>query len=267
MNRMNLYKFALRAGSFIQPLSMLVLKPGDLISLSRSFYSSSSAVEGYSDPSLLDSGLTHEEEALFDHIPVEKGRVLILGIGGGRDVIGIGQKGHEIYGVDYVPEMVMAALKNAAMRGIHFKGVVQEISQIGFCSCSFDIVFFSTAVYSSVPTKKRRKAMLERIHEILKPDGYLVCQFYWKGKGQFYPSTEVIKKITGFLTRGYTEYETGDFLRGNIEFLHAFHDKQMLLSEFYEAGFMPVKFTIFQNGFVGGALLKKLSRRKRIDHD
>jgi hypothetical protein len=85
----------------------------------------------------------------------------------------------------------------------------------------------------------------------------VICQFFWKKDLVKKPVKETLKKITALLTRGYTEYETGDLVRDEMEFLHAFHDQEILSSEFHGAGFFPVQFTVFQNGFFGGALLQQ----------
>lgn len=256
-----------RSGRFFRALSMFVLKPEDMIQLTRQHYASKSVIEGYSDEALLNGGLGREELELFELIPVKRGRLLILGIGGGRDIIGLGHTGHELYGADYVPEMVSKALNHCSGRGIAFHGVAQDISRIAFRAHAFDIIFFSPALYSCIPTKKRRQAMLGRMHEIIRPGGYLLCQFYWKSKHEFRVATEVVKKMTAWITLGYTEYETGDMMNGNTEFLHAFHDKNALLSELRESGFKPIRFLIFQNGFFGGALLQKPANGGMADHD
>ena len=71
--------------------------------------------------------------------------------------------------------MVDRAQQNAIKRGESIEGLVQEISQLALPSDTYDVVWMSRAMYSSVPTHKRRVAMLHTIATALKPDGYLIC--------------------------------------------------------------------------------------------
>jgi SAM-dependent methyltransferase len=188
-------------------------------------------------------------------MPVRNGRLLLLGAGGGREAIPLSQMGFEITVLDFVPEMVQKAEENARKRGLYFQGVVQEISTLDMPADSFDIVWLSSAMYSSVPTMKRRIDMLRRIHEILKPGGYFVCQFHWMAVNPFTPKVEFARKIFSFISFGNFSYERGDMLWNNVEFIHAFSSKEEVRSEF-EAGSFEI-FHIFFNetNRRGGAIL------------
>ena len=85
--------------------------------------------------------------------------------------------GFEVVGVDFIQELVARAEENAARHGVSIQGLVQEISQLEVPPASFDLGLISAAMYSCIPTRKRRVEMLTRIKAALKPEGYFLCQF------------------------------------------------------------------------------------------
>jgi 2-polyprenyl-3-methyl-5-hydroxy-6-metoxy-1,4-benzoquinol methylase len=210
--RMVFGKYLVRLGRFIQSLAIMVMKPDDLVEFSRQTYAARKSVEGWGSDELIDSGLDQDEKALLTKIPFRNGRLLLLDAGGGREAIPLAQMGFEITVLDFVPEMVQKTEENARKRGLHLQGVVQEISKLDMPNDSFDIVWLSAAMYSSVPTMKRRIDMLRRIHKILKSGGYFICQFHWMTVNPCTPKVGFAKKIFSLVSFGNFSYEKGDIL-------------------------------------------------------
>ena len=102
-----------------------------------------------------------------------------MGVGGGREAIPLAQKGFEVTGVDFVPEMVAQAKANARRHNVEIEGLVQDISNLEVAQASFDVIWFTTGLYSSIPTRALRISMLQRIHHALRQEGCVVCQFSW----------------------------------------------------------------------------------------
>src|SRR5512136_727202 len=104
--RISFGRFLLRTGRFIQSLAVMVMKPGDLVEFTRRTYADPRSQNGWTAPALVDTGLSASERELLDRIPFRRGKLLVLGVGGGREAIPLAKMGFEVTGVDFVPELV-----------------------------------------------------------------------------------------------------------------------------------------------------------------
>jgi 2-polyprenyl-3-methyl-5-hydroxy-6-metoxy-1,4-benzoquinol methylase len=188
----------------------------------------------------------------LEQVPVKTGRLLLLGVGGGREAIPLARLGFEVTGVDFLPQMVQTAQENAARQGVHLEGLVQEISAVDVPPGSYDLVWLSYEMYSSVPTRQRRVRMLRHIHQALRPGGYFICTYHWQTEEMFSPKVESVRKIFALLTLGNLQYEPGDMLWSNSEFLHAFSSEDEIKSEFAAGGFAVLHLHIPETGVNGG---------------
>jgi len=248
-----------RIGQFIRSLALMVMRPDDLIEFGRQSYSEPRDVDSWAAEKLVDSGLLDDEKALMDSLPIKQGDLLVLGVGGGREAIPLAKMGFKVTGVDFVPALVRRAEDNALRHGVGLTGVVGEISRIDFPADSFDVIMLSAAMYSCVPTRKRRLGMLDRIRRALKPGGYFLCQFHWDPSFRPDAKAEILRKAAAVLTLGNLGYERGDMLWGYIEFVHAFTSEEELRQEFSQGGFDILKLHMLDKTLRGGALLRKPS--------
>jgi 2-polyprenyl-3-methyl-5-hydroxy-6-metoxy-1,4-benzoquinol methylase len=254
-------RLLIRLGGFIQSLALMVMRPNDLVEFSRQTYAGDKVVEGFGRQDLASHILHLDEQTLLDKLPLKKGRLLLLGVGGGREALPLAKMGFEVTGVDFVPAMVENTKKNAAQHGMRIEGLVQEISKLDVPATSYDVVWLSSAMYSCVPTRSRRVEMLQRINKALKPGGHFICQFRWATKDGTAHLWELARKLVGFLTVGNLRYEKGDMLSNNIEFIHAFSQEDKVGSEFAEGGFEMIHLQIIEEILLGGAVLKKSAPR------
>ena len=153
--RVKFGRFLLRLSSFFSSLPVVVMKPDDLIEFSRQSYNTKEDVESWAVDDLVDSGLAPDELDLLSDLPQKTGKLLLLGVGGGRDAIALAKLGFNVTGVDYVPEMVEHAVENARKRGVQIEGMVQEISKLDVPKGIFDVVWISRSMYSCIPTRAR----------------------------------------------------------------------------------------------------------------
>ncbi|MBN1559364.1 class I SAM-dependent methyltransferase [candidate division KSB1 bacterium] len=255
--RLSLGRFLVRLGGFIQSLSVVVMRPDDLIEFSRRHYARESSVAGWNREDIVADGLNEEEQQLLAHIPTRSGQLLLLGVGGGREAIIFAKSGYDVTGIDFIPAMVDGALQNAASQGLHIKGMVQELSSLELPD-TYDVVWLSAAMYSCIPTRRRRLKMLQSVHKALKPGGYFACQFHWAPQRRSSRLKERLLKLIGWLTFGNRSYERGDMLWGNVEFIHAFTSESDLRAEFAAGGFSVLWMNCPPEGTVRGeALLQK----------
>jgi SAM-dependent methyltransferase len=255
--RMIFGRLLIRLGRFIQSLALMVMRPNDLVEFSRQTYAREKMVEDLGREDLTYPGLHPDEQALLARLHPAGGRLLLLGVGGGREAIPLARMGFEVTGVDFVPEMVAKAAENAVRHGVKIEGIVQEISKIDVPAGAFDVVWLSAATYSCVPTRSRRMEMLQRIGKALKPGGYFICQFRWDTRDETSRIWELARKVVAFLTLGNLWYEKGDMLSNNIEFIHAFSQEDEVRSEFAEGGFEVLHLHIAEEILIGGAVLRK----------
>ncbi len=223
----------------MESLPVFLMKPKDLIELTRSSYARPDVVEEWSAARFVDEGLNFEELHLLERMPIRAGRFLLLGTGGGREAIAFAQRGFEVTGADFVPEMVAQTEVNARRYRVAIDGLVQDISSLEAARGSFDVVWFTTGLYSSLPTRARRISALQSIHHALRPKGSVVCQFSWDpSSGTTYSlRKQRLGSLVAVLTGGNREFEDGDQLLGGFEFIHTFHSESELRSEFESAGF------------------------------
>lgn len=255
--RIRAAKLLIKTGRFIQSAAVAIMRPQDLIEFSRQYYLKQDNVQGWSDAQLVNSGLSTLERSLLNKTGANHGRLLLLGVGGGREAISLAKLGFEVTGIDFIPQMVERAEANARKNGVGIVGLVQEISQLDMPENAYDIVWLSAAMYSCVPTRKRRGDMLKRIHNTLRPGGYFLCGFLWNPRVDVSSKIVFLKKLVAWLTLGNFHYEKGDMLRFNLEFIHAFTAHKELKAEIIQGGFELIDIQANDENEFAGVIARK----------
>ena len=255
--RIKIASFFVRIGSFLQELPVFILQPRDLIGFGRLSYGKPGSVSFWTGEEFIDSGLFPGEKELFAELGENRGNLLLLGVGGGREAIVLARSGFQVTGVDFVKEMVERSVANARERNVEIQGKVQEISRLDFPDESFAVVWFSCSIYSAVPGKKNRIGMLNRVRRWLAPGGQVVCFFYWNPAVRQGRLRWRAGKALSWITLGNFSCEKGDLLKNNQEFLHAFSDQEDVRAEFAAAGFEVVRFIYPEASHNAGALLRR----------
>jgi SAM-dependent methyltransferase len=250
-------RLLIHLGAFLQSLPVNVMKPDDLIEFSRRTYAKPDDVESWVEDELVDAGLNEDERKLLGLLPVQSGKLLLLGVGGGREAIPLAQVGFQVTGVDFVPDMVSRAVENAERRDVAMEGLVQEISDLDVPAEAYDVVWISRAMYSCVPTQARRVAMVRKIAEALKPGGYFVCQYHHETRYNPSPAKLFLRRLVGILTLGNFHYEPGDTLWFNIEFVHAFSSEDEVRSELEQGGLAVEVFPAGMHPIQRGVICRK----------
>jgi SAM-dependent methyltransferase len=246
-----------RTGRFVQSLALMVMKPGDIVEYSRAAYAKPESVSGWAEPGLVDAGLSADESALLEKLPVRGGELLLLGVGGGREAVPLASAGFRVTGVDFVAELAARAEENLRARGLPIRVLVQDMSALDLPEGRYHAAWLTSGgCYSSVPTCRRRLEMLSRVRRALKPGGFFVCQFLVSDEPEFRRGAETLRRLAAWLTLGNLSYEPGDRLLAGLEFAHHFRDEREVRGEFEGAGFRVVEMLIPSNGAVGGAVLK-----------
>ena len=207
---------------------------------------------------MVEPCLDPAEEALLEKIPVKKGRLLLLGLGGGREAIPLAKRGFAVTGIDFVPSLVEQARKNALEHGVALEGLVQDMTKARRrAGIPIDLACLFSAMYSCVPTESRRIGMLKRVLDALKAGGYFLCQFQYFSPIPGTPRAEFLRRMFAYLTLGNIHYEKGDMVWREAEFIHTFWSRDLLVSEFEQSGFEVVEVNIPRNSLWGSAILRK----------
>ena len=255
MMRVHIAKALIRAANFMKSLVVVLLPPQELIEFSRKTYEREKEIECWGSEKLINDGLSEMEKMIVENLPVSSGKMLILGLGGGREAIPLAKMGFQVTGVDFVEGMIDKARENAQKEGVEIKGLTQEISELDIEEGFYDIIWLSTFMYSSIPSRKRRLRLLERVRKGLKTGGVFICQF-WYERINPRQGVETFKKVLAYLSLGNIYYEKGDMLWYDREFEHRFADEAELKKEFAEAAFHLEKLVVKPEIRQGFAILK-----------
>ncbi len=251
-------RLLVRLGRFIQSLSLMVMKPRDLVDFTRSAYSTPDSIAGWAEDGLVDAGLTADETTLLDKVPFRTGELLLLGVGGGREAVPLASKGFHITGIEFVPELAARAEENAGRRGQSIRVLVQDMCRLELPESSYDLAWLTSGgCYSSIPTRRLRVEVLGRLRRSLKPGGYFLCQFLSSEGSESRRAGEFFRRLFSWITLGYLSYERGDRLLNGLEFAHHFSGAAEVRSEFEAGGFRVLYLGLPPTGSLGGAVLKK----------
>lgn len=255
--RVALAKLLHRTGELLRSLPVVVLHPRDMVEWSRQTYER--GARAYAAENVVDAGLSDDELALWARVPARRGRVLVLGGGGGREALWFARQGCQVAAVDFSAQMLEQTRASLERRGFAFAGHVGDIALLEAPPASFDLVWTSMFLYSAVLNRARRVAMLRRIADALAPGGILVVSFVWEPAARSSRKAVAARKLVAWLTRGNTAYEKGDQMFGTLEFRHTFADENDLRAELDEGGFDLVDdgLVLFAELGRGGAVVRK----------
>lgn len=255
--RIEAAKSLIKLGRIVQSLAVVIMRPKDLIEFNRRYYGKSAEIQDWSNERRILSGLNDLERSLLQKIGNRGGKLLLLGLGGGREAIALSKLGFEVTGIDFIRQMVDQARQNAADHGVKITGLVQEISALAVPDMEFEMAWLLAGMYSSIPTRKKRVKMLKRIAAALKPGGHFIFGFFWYPQKSNSSAGFFFRKLIAWMTLGYFRYEKGDMLRFNREYIHAFDSVDRLRKEVNEGGFELIEVVKNDEYEFAGAIARK----------
>lgn len=137
-------------------------------------FSKAATSEGQNkDQSLLIEGNPHYRKYFLEYAgavllrPRENMTVLDVGCGTGSTCRVLAERGFEVYGVDFSPEIIEVAKKKAAQGGVSLRLQVADIYQLPFEDSMFDIVICNY-LFQTVSEPEK---VLQEVLRVLKPGG------------------------------------------------------------------------------------------------
>lgn len=156
-------------------------------------YNQKAIVERYSE---LD-GFKPAEEYLCKKYFIEKGRVLVVGCGAGRESIALAKNGFEVIGVDIAENMINAAKEKGKELGLPVSFLQVDAQYICFKESAFNYIVMFGSLLSYIPRRKNRIRALAESGQALAPNGILIVSFL-KYSFFFSPIFYIYKNLTYF---------------------------------------------------------------------
>ena len=125
----------------------------------------------------VDAGLSFSERQFYSKFLHQGDRVLLVGCGSGRDLLGLARLGVAVDGLDSDPALVELAQANLArhgMAGTARAGSIQAAELDGH----YDAVIFTVGGYSLLPFSESRVDTLVRIRGSLSKRGRVILSYH-----------------------------------------------------------------------------------------
>jgi len=125
----------------------------------------------------VDAGLEPDERRFFSKFLRPSDRVLLVGCGGGRDLVALCSMGHDVNGIDQSPVLIQSArshLERRGMTAVLRAGAIQHVEVDGL----YGAVIFSLGCYSLIRGAQTRIATLSRLRAHLSPGGRVLFSYH-----------------------------------------------------------------------------------------
>jgi ubiquinone/menaquinone biosynthesis C-methylase UbiE len=231
----------------------VALSQDELTTLIRNFYRKAYA-DWHDLPNPEDLFLEPWETEVLDRHHVRSGTLLVLGSGVGREPILIAQRGVATVGVDTNANAVRQASRTAATLGVRAHFLQASFLDLPFTGSSFNYVLLPSTMYSAVAGVPGRRAWLQDLRRLLKPDGFVMLSFS-KQHDMHSPRARFLTSLNGVLRRlpsSNPSYQPGDDCVGG-HFLHGFQSETEIREELLQAGAV-IKELQWERGFAVVAL-------------
>lgn len=175
-------------------------------------------------------GLFGWERRFFARCMTPGERVLIVGCGGGRDLMPLLEQGYRVEGLEPVAACVELARARLAAAGRQAPIEVADITTVTLAA-SWDVVIFSWLCYSYLPLRARRVAVLRKVRAHLSPGGRILIS-YALAQPRPHPLPWRLARLAARLSRADWRPEYGDvFVRhadtGRLHYEHRFRPEDI----------------------------------------
>ena len=209
-----------------------------LAELVGSFYPTARAgldreAESFADAEYNLRGLYDWEARAVDAAFTPGGRVIVTGAGGGREVIGLLERGFDAVGFEPDATFVQAGRKLLEERGSEGRLNVAPPSAFPAVEPTCSGVLVGWGSYSHIHGRKRRIAFLADARAAMNGGGSLVVSFLLRPERRFFRVATAVANVIRRLRRN-PPVELGDVLHPT--FMHRF-TRAELESELDDAGF------------------------------
>jgi SAM-dependent methyltransferase len=218
-----------------------VLRRADLHAIDERFYDRNAPYHG--DAHNLRGLFPWEETALEAFAGCR--RLLVIGAGGGREVLALARRGHDVEGYECNAALVAYANEFLPRQGCGAPVRHLPRDEVPAPGEPFDGIILGWSAYTLIPGRAHRIELLRRLRLLARPGGPVLLSFFTRAGGgpRFRVSAAVANGIRAVLRR--ERAEPGDALSPN--FVHYFTADE-IAAELREAGWVPRRFTPHGSG-------------------
>lgn len=170
------------------------------------------------------SGLLPVEQRVYTRWFPQASRLLLIGCGAGRDLIGLAQLGHRVTGLEQAPNLADVGRQHLARLGIDASIEVGSVETAAIAG-QYDAIVFGGASYSFLRGAPTRVATIERLKPHVSRGGLMVLNYL---SAPDPPRRSVaLMRLTARLAATNWQPEIGDAVRflpgsGALGFVHYF---------------------------------------------
>ena len=179
-------------------------------------------------------GLWDWEEEIIDEYFCECKKLLLLGVGGGREFLALHKMGYDIDGFECNSKLVEYANTLLAKQGIVPNVQLSPRDRWQYGTKLYDGIIVGWGVYLLIQEKARRIALLRNLRNQLKETSPILLSFFCRSdtERRFKMVAKVANTIRCLLRRNFVE--VGDYLNPN--YVH-FFTREEIAFEMQAAGF------------------------------
>jgi SAM-dependent methyltransferase len=127
------------------------------------------------------------------------GKALDVGMGAGRNAIGLAEKGWSVTGIDISEVGVSKAMQAASDRGLKITGIIEDVEKFDFGKEQWDLIAF---IYAG------GRKEVERVKVALRPSGIVVVEMFHSEAAATRPiGAGVVKKDTDDWSKLYAGWK------------------------------------------------------------
>ena len=220
--------------SLSEQFALIIWTPREIDRQSRTDWNSRPMVR---DQANSDDWLGTWELTLVERYFTNKGALLDLACGAGREALLLARRGLAVTACDWSPRMIAVAQRRAREANLPIRFEVADLYDLRYPENEFDYLLLTNIAYSYVFPRWRRVRFLRQAYSVLKPGGVFIVSFAPGANGSPVPPGFLLQLLGG-LSRCAPfnkEYEPGDGFADT--FVHFFQQHD-LKQEFEEAQFI-----------------------------
>lgn len=218
--------------------TMALLRPEEFKLLSKKAYKDPKWVSYWKE---FANELSFAEQEVLKDFNFNNARILVMGVGGGRESVFFAKKGAKVSAIDISEEMIGIAQENAKQNKVALKCFQMDWRDIHPQEWTekYDLVTMFCFGYSIIPQAETRIKMLNKLYEILNDGGKIVLSLFFAPLADSEFKTIRFKVILQKLLFGGNVFiELGDrFNPATLEFVHFFYNKDTLEQELSRSRF------------------------------
>ena len=222
-----------RVVSLPEQCALLIWTPREIDRHSRTDWNSWPTVRDHVNS---DDWLDTWELTLVERYFANKGELLDLACGAGREALLLARRGLAVTACDWSPRMIAEAQRRAREANLPIRFEVADLYDLRYPENEFDYLLLTNIAYSYVFPRWRRVRFLRQAYSVLKPGGVFIVSFACapdglQGEGRLQRLFMKLRRIALF----NQDYEPGDSVRD--PFIHLFQPEEVR-REFEEVSFI-----------------------------